>query len=41
MMYVCNVMLSEEEYVYIWFRWAKELERVKKMEEEMRRRMRK
>jgi hypothetical protein len=40
-MYVCDVMLSEDEYVYVWLRLMKELERVKKMEEEMRRKMRK
>ena len=39
-MYVCNVMLSEDEYVYLWFRFMRELERVKKMEEEMRRKIR-
>jgi hypothetical protein len=38
-MYVCGVMLSEDEYVYVWFRFMRELERVKKLEEEMRRRI--
>jgi hypothetical protein len=28
-------MLSEDEYVYLWFRYMKELENVKRMEEEM------
>jgi hypothetical protein len=38
-MYVCGVELSEEEYVYLWFRWMRELERVKKMEEEIRKKV--
>jgi hypothetical protein len=41
MMYVCHVILSEDEYVYVWFRFMRELERVKKMEEELRRKVRK
>jgi hypothetical protein len=28
-------MLSEDEYVYLWFRYMRELENVKRMEEEM------
>jgi hypothetical protein len=35
MMYVCHVVLSEDEYVYLWFRYMRELENVKRMEEEM------
>jgi hypothetical protein len=38
-MYICNVLLSEDEYVYVWFRFMRELERVKKMEEEVRRKV--
>jgi hypothetical protein len=34
------VVLSEDEYVYLWFRFMKELERVKKLEEEMRKKVR-
>jgi len=38
-MYVCHVLLSEEEYVYMYFRFMRDLEEVKKMEEEMRKKM--
>jgi hypothetical protein len=30
-----HVVLNEDEYVYLWFRWMRELEEIKKMEEEM------
>ena len=33
--YLMHVVLSEDEYVYLWFRWMRELEEIKKMEEEM------
>ena len=34
MMYWCHVVLDEDEYVYVWRRWMKMLEDVKKAEAE-------